>query len=65
MLHWLRHYRRSMLAGDISAGIVVAMMLVPQGMAYALVAGLPPVVGLYASIVPPVLYALFGSSMTQ
>ena len=65
MLHWLRHYRRSMLAGDISAGIVVAMMMVPQGMAYALVAGLPPVVGLYASIVPPLLYALFGSSMTQ
>ena len=65
MLYWLRHYRRSMLAGDISAGIVVAMMMVPQGMAYALVAGLPPVVGLYASIVPPLLYALFGSSMTQ
>ena len=65
MLHWLRHYRRSMLSGDISAGIVVAMMMVPQGMAYALVAGLPPVVGIYASIVPPILYALFGSSMTQ
>lgn len=65
MLHWLRNYRRSMLAGDISAGIVVAMMMVPQGMAYALVAGLPPVVGIYASIVPPILYALFGSSMTQ
>ncbi|MFL6659569.1 MAG: SulP family inorganic anion transporter [Massilia sp.] len=65
MLQWLRQYRRSMLAGDLSAGIVVAMMMVPQGMAYALVAGLPPVVGLYASIVPPILYALFGSSMTQ
>ena len=65
MLHWLRHYQRSMLPGDISAGILVAMMMVPQGMAYALVAGLPPVVGLYASIIPPLLYALFGSSMTQ
>ncbi|SHH00196.1 SulP family inorganic anion transporter [Massilia sp. CF038] len=65
MLHWLRHYRRPLLAGDISAGIVVAMMMVPQGMAYALVAGLPPVVGLYASIAPPLLYALFGTSMTQ
>ena len=65
MLHWLRHYRRAMLTGDISAGFVVAMMMVPQGMAYAMVAGLPPVVGLYASIVPPILYALFGSSMTQ
>ncbi|MDB5747083.1 MAG: sodium-independent anion transporter [Massilia sp.] len=65
MLHWLRHYRRAMLPGDISAGVVVAMMMIPQGMAYALVAGLPPVVGLYASIVPPVLYALFGTSSTQ
>jgi SulP family sulfate permease len=65
MLHWLRHYRRAMLPGDISAGVVVAMMMIPQGMAYALVAGLPPVVGIYASIVPPALYALFGTSSTQ
>ncbi|MBC7454915.1 MAG: sodium-independent anion transporter, partial [Massilia sp.] len=65
MLGWLRRYRRTLLAGDISAGIVVAMMMVPQGMAYAMVAGLPPVIGIYASIVPPLLYALFGSSMTQ
>ena len=65
MLEWLRRYRRAMLAGDISAGIVVAMMMIPQGMAYALVAGLPPVIGIYASILPPLLYALFGSSMTQ
>jgi sulfate permease, SulP family len=65
MLQWLRQYRRTLLAGDISAGLVVAMMMIPQGMAYALVAGLPPVTGIYASILPPVLYALFGSSMTQ
>jgi SulP family sulfate permease len=65
MLEWLRQYRRAQLPGDISAGIVVAMMMIPQGMAYAMVAGLPPVAGLYASIVPPLLYALFGSSMTQ
>ncbi len=65
MLLWLRQYRRELLAGDISAGILVALMMIPQGMAYALVAGLPPVVGIYASILPPVLYALFGSSMTQ
>jgi SulP family sulfate permease len=65
MLHWLKHYRRALLAGDISAGLVVAMMMIPQGMAYAMVAGLPPVVGIYASIMPPVVYALFGSSMTQ
>ncbi len=65
MLLWLRKYQSSMLAGDITAGIVVAMMMIPQGMAYALVAGLPPVVGIYASILPPILYSLFGSSMTQ
>jgi len=65
MLQWLQQYRRAMLPGDISAGIVVAMMMIPQGMAYALVAGLPPVAGIYASIVPPVLYALFGTSSTQ
>ncbi|KFI08538.1 SulP family inorganic anion transporter [Massilia sp. BSC265] len=65
MLQWLQHYRRSMLPGDISAGIVVAMMMIPQGMAYALVAGLPPVAGIYASIIPPLLYALFGTSSTQ
>lgn len=65
MLEWLRRYRRPMLAGDISAGVVVAMMMIPQGMAYALVAGLPPVAGIYASILPPLLYAVFGSSMTQ
>ncbi|MFC0254070.1 SulP family inorganic anion transporter [Massilia consociata] len=65
MFPWLQHYRRAMLPGDISAGIVVAMMMIPQGMAYALVAGLPPVAGIYASIVPPLLYAVFGTSSTQ
>jgi len=65
MLQWLKLYRRDQLPGDISAGLVVAMMMIPQGMAYALVAGLSPVVGIYASILPPIVYALFGSSMTQ
>jgi SulP family sulfate permease len=65
MLQWARQYRRAQLPGDISAGLVVAMMMIPQGMAYALVAGLPPVAGIYASILPPMLYALFGTSMTQ
>ena len=65
MLDWLRHYRRAQLPGDLGAGVVVAMMMIPQGMAYALVAGLPPVAGIYASIAPPLLYALFGSSATQ
>ena len=65
MLTWLKGYRRELLAGDLSAGVLVVLMLVPQGMAYALVAGLPPVAGLYASILPVLAYALFGSSMVQ
>ncbi len=65
MLSWLKNYRRGLLAGDVSAGAIVALMLIPQGMAYAIVAGLPPVTGLYASILPPIAYALFGSSMVQ
>jgi SulP family sulfate permease len=65
MLDWLRHYRRADLPGDVGAGIIVAMMMIPQGMAYAMVAGLPPVAGLYASVLPPVLYALFGTSGAQ
>jgi SulP family sulfate permease len=59
---WLKRYDRSDLPGDLIAGLVTAVMLVPQGMAYALLAGLPPVVGLYAATVPLVVYALFGSS---
>lgn len=53
---------RSTLAPDLAAGVTVAAMLVPQAMAYALLAGLPPEVGLYASTVPLVLYALVGTS---
>ena len=63
-LDWLVHYRRADLTGDLLAGIIVAIMLVPQGMAYALLAGLPPQVGLYASIVPLFIYGLLGSSRT-
>ena len=61
-LEWLRHYRRQDLTGDLTAGVIAAIMVVPQGMAYAQLAGLPPQAGLYASIVPPVLYALLASS---
>jgi SulP family sulfate permease len=59
---WLRAYRRDDLSGDLIAGGITAMLLIPQAMAYSLLAGLPPQVGLYASILPPILYALFGSS---
>jgi sulfate permease, SulP family len=65
MLTWLQRYRLDMLPGDIGAGIIVALLMVPQGMAYAMVAGLPPVAGLYASILPPLAYALLGSSNIQ
>ena len=62
VLEWAAHYRRADLLGDLMAGMVVAIMLVPQGMAYALLAGLPPQVGLYASILPLILYGLLGTS---
>lgn len=61
---WLLNYERENLSGDIIAGIIVAVMLVPQGMAYALLAGLPPEVGLYASITPLIIYGLMGTSRT-
>lgn len=61
---WLRNYRRDWLAGDIGAGLIVTVMLIPQSLAYALIAGLPPEVGLYASMLPLLAYAWFGSSMT-
>lgn len=61
---WLRGYRREDLHGDGVAGLVTAILLVPQGMAFALLAGLPPQVGLYASILPPLIYAWLGTSRT-
>lgn len=59
---WLRAYRGADFTPDLIAGLTVAVMLVPQGMAYAMLAGLPPVVGLYASMVPLIVYALLGTS---
>lgn len=61
-LQWLREYPRDSFADDLTAGIITAVLLIPQGMAYAILAGLPAEVGLYASIVPPIVYALFGTS---
>ena len=60
----LETYRRDDLLADSIAGIIVAIMLVPQAMAYAMLAGLPPEVGLYASILPLLLYSLMGTSNT-
>ncbi|MDA8965512.1 SulP family inorganic anion transporter, partial [Pseudomonadales bacterium] len=61
-LLWLQGYRRDMFKGDIVAGVTIAFMLIPQGMAYAVVAGLPPEYGLYACVVPPIIYSLLGTS---
>ncbi len=62
ILEWLPNYKKTNLQGDISAGLTVGIMLIPQGMAYAMLAGLPPIHGLYAVTVPLLLYALFGTS---
>lgn len=62
MTLWLKQYQTDDLKGDFFAGITVGIMLIPQGMAYALIAGLPPVYGLYASIVPQIIYAILGTS---
>jgi SulP family sulfate permease len=61
---WLTGYRREWLAGDLTAGLIVTVMLIPQSLAYAMLAGLPPQIGLYASIVPILAYAALGTSMT-
>jgi SulP family sulfate permease len=62
ILQWARSYDRRALTGDLLAAVIVTIMLIPQSLAYALLAGLPPEAGLYASIVPLILYALFGTS---
>lgn len=61
---WLGAYERSSLAGDLTAGLIVTVLLIPQSLAYAMLAGLPPQMGLYASILPLVAYTAFGTSMT-
>ena len=64
ILGWLRTYDLTMLTDDALAAIIVTIMLVPQSLAYAMLAGLPPQVGLYASVLPLVAYAVFGTSHT-
>lgn len=61
-IDWIKNYRRQDLSGDFSAGLTVGVMLIPQGMAYAMLAGLPPIYGLYASSIPLIIYAIFGTS---
>ncbi len=62
IVEWLPHYRRADLRGDFVAGVTGAAIIVPQSMAYATIGGLPPIVGLYASVVPVLIYAVFGHS---
>lgn len=64
ILDWGRRYGRATLTNDAIAALIVTIMLIPQSLAYAMLAGLPAEVGLYASILPLVAYAIFGSSRT-
>ena len=61
---WLSRYQFSTFKSDLIAALIVLAMLVPQGMAYAMLAGLPPIMGIYASILPMIVYAFTGSSST-
>jgi SulP family sulfate permease len=62
IVRWLPAYDAKHFSGDLTAALVVAVMLIPQSMAYAMLAGLPPQVGLYSSLLPLILYACFGTS---
>ena len=62
MPEWMSQYRREWLSGDLIGGLIVTIMLIPQSMAYAMLAGAPPQYGLYASILPVIVYAFIGSS---
>ena len=62
---WIHQYSRTKLGADLAAGLIVAILVIPQSLAYALLAGLPPQAGLYVSIFPVIAYALLGSSMVQ
>ena len=63
-LEWGREYHRGFFASDLLAALIVTIMLIPQSLAYALLAGLPAEMGLYASILPLIAYALLGTSRT-
>ncbi|MCS2610550.1 SulP family inorganic anion transporter [Halomonas dongshanensis] len=64
LLDWLPHYHRRLLGADLLAGAIVTVMVIPQSLAYSLLAGLPAIVGLYASLLPQLLYTLLGTSRT-
>ncbi|MEO0468728.1 MAG: sulfate permease [Bacteroidota bacterium] len=62
ILSWLPAYQRKELSNDVMAGLIVGIMFIPQGMAYAMLAEMPPIYGLYMGTVPLLLYAIFGTS---
>ena len=62
ILDWLPNYQKVWLKGDLGAGLTVGIMLIPQGIAYAMIAGLPPIYGLYTAMIPQIVYAIFGTS---
>ncbi len=64
ILDWSKDYSRDQFGADLLAAVIVTLMLIPQSLAYALLAGLPAEVGLYASIAPLLLYTVFGTSRT-
>jgi SulP family sulfate permease len=61
-LSWIKDYNLKTFLADLPAGLTVGIMLIPQGMAYAMIAGLPQEYGLYAALVPQVIYAVMGTS---
>ncbi|MEX1383303.1 SulP family inorganic anion transporter, partial [Lutibacter sp.] len=62
ILDWLPNYKKEWFKGDLGAGLTVGIMLIPQGIAYAMIAGLPPIYGLYTAMIPQIIYAIFGTS---
>jgi len=62
ILEWLPKYKVSFLRGDIFAGLTIGIILIPQGIAYAIIAGLPPIYGLYTALIPQLIYTIFGTS---
>ena len=62
IVDWLPHYDQSKFRGDLTAGLTTGIMFIPQGMAYAVIAGIPPIYGLYAGVIPLLIYPLLGTS---